>query len=99
MMSDQYLFHCRRLPARLTVEQVALLLGFLPYEIPVLVRAGLLNYLGRPAPNARKYFSAVEVEQLSRDTPWLQKASRAVTKYIHEKNRSPQFPNAEPLAV
>src|SRR5512137_1206303 len=87
-MNDQdlFVFRCQRLPARLTVTQTALLLGFLSIEVPVLVRAGLLKYLGRPAPNAHKYFSAVEIESLARDRDWLDKATRVLGRHAREKN-------------
>jgi hypothetical protein len=87
------LLHCRRLPARLTVAQVALLLGFLEQEIPVLVKAKLLKYLGRPAPNAHKYFCAAEIEALSKDRAFLDQASRAVATFVQKKNRYSQKPH------
>jgi hypothetical protein len=89
-MNDQdlFVFRCQRLPARLTVEQTAVLLGFLTIDIPVLVRAGLLKCLGRPAPNAHKYFSAVEIESLARDRDWLDKATRALARHVREKNQT-----------
>jgi hypothetical protein len=34
-------------------------MGFTPHDIPTLVRAGLLKPLGRPTPNAVKYFAAL----------------------------------------
>ncbi|MBI3852685.1 MAG: hypothetical protein HY298_20720 [Verrucomicrobia bacterium] len=86
-MNNQDLFHYRRLPARLTVEQVALLLGVLAYEIAILVRLGLLHPLGRPAPNGRKFFSAAEIQALSQNRDWLDKASRILTKHLQDKNR------------
>lgn len=39
------------LVGRLTVEEAALILGFQKHDIPELVRAGLLKYLGRPSPS------------------------------------------------
>jgi len=80
-------FRCQRLPARLTVEQTALLLGFLTIDIPVLVRAGLLKCLGRPAPDAHKCFSAVEIVSPARDGDWLDKATRVLGKHAREKNQ------------
>jgi hypothetical protein len=68
------------LPARLTAEQAAEILGFLPHEIAVLMRAGLLKPLGRPAPNAHKYFCVVEIQELSQNREWLAKATQQVSK-------------------
>jgi hypothetical protein len=76
-----------QLPARLAPEKVAELLGFSPYEISVLMRKGLLKPLGKPAPNAHKYFCAVEILELSNNREWLDKATRAVGKHWQDKNR------------
>jgi hypothetical protein len=66
-----------RLPARLNVEQTASILGFGAHDIPVLVRSRLLKPLGGGVRNCVKYFAAVEVEKLSRDKQWLDKATAA----------------------
>lgn len=76
-----------QLPARLAPEKVAELLGFSPYEISVLMRMGLLKPLGKPAPNAHKYFCAAEIMELSNNREWLDKATRAVGKHWQDKNR------------
>ena len=44
--------------------------------------------LGRPAPNAHKYFSAVEIESLARDRDWLDKATRVLGRHVREKNQT-----------
>ena len=75
------------LPARLMPEKVAEILGFSPYEVTLLMRVGLLKPLGKPAPNAHKYFCATEILDLSRDREWLDKATRVVGKHWREKNR------------
>lgn len=85
-MNERELFNYRRLPGRLDVVQAAVLLGFLPHEIPVLVRAGLLKPLGNVAANAHKYFASVEIERAAQDPAWLDKATRALGKYICRKN-------------
>jgi len=74
------------LPARLMPEKVAEILGFSPCEISLLMRFGLLKPLGKPAPNAHKYFCAAEILELARDREWLDKATRAVGKHWREKN-------------
>jgi hypothetical protein len=66
---------------------VAEILGFSPYEISVLMRLGLLKPLGKPAPNAHKYFCAAEILSLSHDREWLDKATRAISKHWQNKNQ------------
>src|SRR5262245_53533796 len=87
-----------RLPARLNVQQTAALLGFLPHEIPVLVRAKLLEPLGRPAPNAQKYFASCDLLKLSTDSHWLGRATQAVSKHWQHRNEG-QKPHSRPLEV
>jgi hypothetical protein len=70
----------RRLPGRLNVEQTAEILGFLPPDIPPLVRAGLLKPLGGGLKNSVKYFAAADIEQAAQDRKWLDKATRAVSR-------------------
>ncbi|MDB6124299.1 MAG: hypothetical protein JWQ71_3292 [Pedosphaera sp.] len=66
----------KRLPARLTTTQTALLLGFQEHDIPVIVRVNLLKPLGNPVPNATKYFAASEIEKLAADRTWLNRATK-----------------------
>ncbi len=56
------------------------------YYLPFLVRAGHLKPLGKPAQNARKWFATVEIERMSGDLDWLDKAIRIVEKQIQEMN-------------
>lgn len=60
------------LPARLTAEQAAGLLGFSPHEIPVLMAKGVLKPLGHPAPNAPKYFLTEAMKEVAagREMVW-----------------------------
>jgi hypothetical protein len=74
-----------RLPARLDVDQTARLLGFAAHDIPLLVRAKLLQPLGKPAPNAPKYFSSVAIEELHSNQNWLSAATKAVSQYWKTK--------------
>ena len=46
------LLNCRRLPARLSTGETAVLLGFQEHDIAPLVAAKLLAPLGKPATNA-----------------------------------------------
>ena len=81
------LLNLRRLPARLTALEAAVILGLQENDIPILVRAGLLKPLGNPAPNAHKYFSACQMEQLSADPDWLNKVTTRLSRYWRDKNQ------------
>jgi hypothetical protein len=71
----------QNLPARLSVEETAQVLGFQPHDIPVLVAAKLLVPLGDPAPNAPKFFAKVSVAERADTVQWLHKATKAVSSY------------------
>jgi len=93
------LLNCRRLPGRLNSAEAALLLGFQEHDISALVAARLLAPLGKPAPNAPKYFAAVEVEAMARNCDWLGQATKALAKYWllknHRKTSGPRAVVAE----
>jgi hypothetical protein len=55
------------LPARLLAAQVAKLLNCTTEDVALQVAAGKLRPLGRPNPNAVKFFSAVEIFALLAD--------------------------------
>jgi hypothetical protein len=74
------------LPARLAAEGTARLLGFALHDIPVLVACGLLRPLGKPAPNGPKFFATCDLIDLTQDTQWLNRASKAVCDHWKEKN-------------
>jgi hypothetical protein len=80
------LLNCHRLPARLNTSEVAVLLGFQEHDIAPLVAAKLLTPLGKPAPNAPKYFAAIEVLSCAEDCDWLSRATRAIAKHWSNKN-------------
>jgi hypothetical protein len=85
-MNNKFLLSCTRLPARLDAEQAGEILGFAPHEISVLISAGLLRPLGKPSQNARKIFCTTELEELSQNRDWLDRATRAVAKRWQERN-------------
>jgi hypothetical protein len=85
-MNENSMLFLPRLPARLDVNQAAEILGFLPHEIPMLLKAGLLKPLGKPAANGHKFFSAVEISALSENRSWLNKATRAVARHWKDRN-------------
>ena len=68
------------------MEEAATIFGWPNYYLPFLVRAGHLKPLGKPAQNARKWFATVEIERMSCDSMWLDKAIRIVEKQIQEMN-------------
>jgi len=75
----------KNLPARLDVVATARVLGFAEHDIPILMSSGKLTPLGDPAPNAPKWFSAVEIIQLVADKDWLHKATKEISKYWRHK--------------
>jgi hypothetical protein len=75
----------RGLPARLDVAATARLLGFAEHDIPILMATRRLVPLGDPAPNAPKWFCAVEVIGLAVDREWLNRSSREISKYWRHK--------------
>src|SRR4030095_5859235 len=90
---DSTILNLLRLPARLDVHQTAILLGFREHDIPVLVKAGLIKPLGKPAVNAVRHFSAMVIEQLARDPEWLGRATNSV--YRHWRKKREQEARAE----
>lgn len=74
-------------PACVGAEEAARLFGWPLYFIPVLLRTGHLTPLGKPMQNARKWFATCELERLSRDPVWLDRAIRTVERHVQEANR------------
>src|SRR5215469_16623846 len=75
-----------RLPACMDADAAARFLGWPPYFMPLLARAGHLKPLGKPVQNSRKWYATVELERLSRDAAWLDKAVRIVDRLVREAN-------------
>jgi hypothetical protein len=69
------------------MEEAAAIFGWPNYYLPFLVRAGHLKPLGKPVQNARKWFATVQIERMSCDPDWLDKAIRIVEKQIQEMNK------------
>lgn len=86
----------RNLPARLDVAATARLLGFAEHDIPILMAVRKLTPLGDPAPNAPKWFAAVEMVRLATDEDWLHKATKEVAKYWRNKRERKHFPPTGP---
>jgi hypothetical protein len=89
MRDDQHRFLSllRRLPARLTAEQVAWVINCQPHDVPVLVAARLLKPLGNPSTNGVKYFGTAELIEPIEDRAWLAKLTNAVAQHWHNKNQ------------
>jgi hypothetical protein len=73
---------CRWWPACLCAEDAARFLGWPPYFLTLLVRAGHLKPLGKPSQNSRKWYATVELVRLGSDPEWLDKAIRIVEKRV-----------------
>jgi len=73
-------------PACVDAGVAARFLGWPPYFLPLLARAGHLKPLGKPGQNARKWYATVELERLARDPAWLDKSIRIVDKLVREAN-------------
>ena len=76
----------RSLPACLDAEAAARFFGWPSYFMPLLARSGHLKPLGKPNQNARKWYATVELERLSRDPVWLDRAIRIVDRLVREAN-------------
>jgi hypothetical protein len=74
------------LPARLLAGQVAKLLNCTTDDVGVLVSAGKLRALGRPKPNAVKFFSSIELITLLANRDWLDDATKTIGQYWRRKN-------------
>jgi hypothetical protein len=77
----------RRLPARLTLAQTAVLLGVGDHDIASLIRARLLLPLGSPESNAPKFFAARQVEEMARDPVKVDKMVKTISRHWREKNQ------------
>jgi hypothetical protein len=87
-------------PACLCAEDAARFMGWPPYFLPLLARAGHLKPLGRPVQNSRKWYATTELERLGRDPEWLDKAIRIVDRMVREANGKQRGKGlAESLAV
>jgi hypothetical protein len=84
------------LTARLDVAGTSKQLGFTESDIQILMGVGKLTPLGDPAPNAPKWFSAVELIWLAADHDWLHKATKDISKYW--KNKRMQNHTPTPLS-
>jgi len=73
-------------PACVCAEDAARFFGWPTYFMAFLARTGHLKPLGKPAQNSRKWYALVDLERLSRDPEWLDKAIRIVEKQLRDAN-------------
>jgi hypothetical protein len=94
MRDDQYqlLSLLKQPPARLTAEQVAMVLNCQLHDMPVLVATKLIKPLGNPPQNGVKYFATQEVLELAKDGKWLHRATLAISQYWKGKNARKKSP-------
>lgn len=75
------------LPARMDAGLTAKILGFQTNDIPVLVKYGQLEPLGKPpTPNCTKYFARRQILEVADDYSWLSKATKTIYQYWQGKN-------------
>ena len=86
MQAAMICWAAKDLPVRLFAAQVAKLLNCTTEDVAVLVTAGKLRALGRPNPNAVKFFSAVELIALLADREWLDEATKTIGQFWKRKN-------------
>lgn len=82
----QTILNSTRLPARLSSEDAAVVLGYEPHDLPTLIAAGLLKPLGAPTKNAPKRFAAIEILAKTEDLKWLVRAEIAIAQKWKSKN-------------
>lgn len=93
----------KQLPGRINVIQTANLLGFQQNDIAILIRRKMLVPLGKPKPNAPKYFGKVYVLALANDLNWLGEATQIIYDHWKQKNDrkggNDSGPDEEPQAA
>jgi hypothetical protein len=94
-MNQTEFLNLKTLPARLTSEQAAWLIGCQPHNIPTLVAAKQLKPLGKTAANAVKYFCTAEVLELCKDRNWLARVTTVIQSDWSRRNARYRSPAAE----
>jgi hypothetical protein len=85
-IKEESFLNLRRLPACVSMEQAAWLLGMSSKAVTHLVSIGILRVLGHPVQNAPKFFSSHYILEIAADEKWLAKAQDAVRKYNFHRN-------------
>ena len=89
------LLSVRRLPARLTAEQVGVVLGFRDHDVSVLLAAKLLKPLGQPAANSVRFFATADVLERAADPAWLARSTQTLYRHWQGKNARKKTPPAD----
>jgi hypothetical protein len=84
-MGNPWVLQVLRLPARLTVEEAGVLLGFHRDSIYYLAKKGMLRALGE-VDDVQMFFAAVHIRRLCSDEKWLARATDAVRAHNRAKN-------------
>jgi hypothetical protein len=84
-MENARVLQVLRLPARLTLEETGVLLGFHPDSIYFLVDSGILRPLGETE-RVQLMFASIYVRRLCSDEKWLAKATSAVRQHHRIRN-------------
>lgn len=80
------MFVTKDLPARINAEEVAKLLKCTVDDVSVLASAGKLTPLGKPRPNAVKFYSTIELFTRLADREWLDEMTQTIGQYWRRKN-------------
>src|ERR1044072_8508272 len=86
MLAAMATWATKDIPGRLHAAQVAKLLNCTNDDVAILARSGKLRPLGKPKPNAVKYFSTIELIALLADRDWLDEATKTIGLYWRRKN-------------
>lgn len=84
-MDSEKILYVLRLPGRLVVLQVAVLLNFHADAIYHFVKIGLLEPIG-PSDGVQLYFDAQYINGLRYNAKWLRKATAAWRSHTGDKN-------------
>src|SRR5687767_1863161 len=93
--SDMQFLNLRQKPARLTVDQLALILGVQNHDVPILVAKKILHPLGRTRQNSVKYFALKNINEIADDPDKLEKMTVALMDYWRLKNSRRICKNSE----
>ena len=83
--SPERVLYVLRLPARLTAEEVGVLLGFHVDAVNHFVEIGLLKPLANKT-TGKRMFDAMHIDGLRHTRRWLDKATGAEAKRVGNKN-------------
>jgi hypothetical protein len=84
----------RRLPARLSAQQAAWVLGLRPHSIQILVSYRLLKPIGTPARNEAKFFATTYVLRLAEDYGWQDLSTATLQEHWKVKNQRRSKPGS-----